>query len=674
MNRISTEEEVEVPTGPGRGAAPVPEPALVAEPATHPLDPLTADELVAARAVLAGDGRIAEATRFPLVQLVEPAKEEVLAFTPGDRIDRRVGFTLLDTSTGAAAEAIVSLLDQRVVSYTDLSASGAQPPLYLGEYDLVADIVKADERWRDAMRGRGVSEQLIDGALIAPLSAGSYDLPGEAGRRLSRALAFLRHGPQDSPWAHPVDGLAAYVDLISREVVEIVDTGTVPIPETHGNFDEEHVGPPRTSLRPLEITQPEGPSFTVDGQVVSWEGWRFRVSFDPREGLVLHQVELRDADEYRPVMYRASIAEMVVPYSDPSPTRFWQNYFDVGEYSFGRLVNSLELGCDCLGEIHYFDAVMADDDGLPITVTNAVCMHEEDYGVLWKHRDDAVGLAETRRSRRLVISFFVTVGNYDYGFYWYLYLDGTIALEGKATGIVFTSAMREDNVAHATEIAPGLGAPFHQHLFCARLDMTVDGTDNTVEEVEFARVPKGPGNPYGNAFTVATTPIERESTSGRLADANRARAWRITSASRRNAVGRPTAFKLIPTPSPTLLADDDASISKRAAFATKHLWVTRYDPAERYPAGDHPNQHAGGAGIPAFVAQDRELVGTDVVLWHTFGVSHAPRLEDWPVMPVDYVGFTLKPEGFFDRNPALDLPRSTSAHCRDSRTRGHGCH
>ncbi|MEN0137782.1 MAG: primary-amine oxidase [Rhodococcus sp. (in: high G+C Gram-positive bacteria)] len=645
--------------------------------AIHPLDPLTAHELRTARAILDAAGKVTSSTKFPLVQLVEPAKDDVLTHSADDPVDRRVLFTVLDTATGAAAEALVSITSGRLVSYTDMTTDAApyaQPPFYLGEYELVEHVVKADAGWREAMRRRELSEELIDSCLVAPLSAGSFEIPGEAGRRLSRALAFLRYGPQDSPWAHPVDGLVAYVDLITQEVVEIVDTGVVPIPQQHGNFDDEHVGPARTSLRPLEITQPEGPGFSVDGQIVSWENWRFRISFDPREGLVLHQVELRDGQEYRPLMYRASIAEMVVPYADPSPTRFWQTYFDVGEYSFGRLVNSLELGCDCLGEIRYFDAVLADDDANPIEVRNAVCMHEEDYGVLWKHTDATVDFAETRRSRRLVVSFFVTVGNYDYGFYWYFYLDGTIALEGKATGIVFTSGMRDDNVGHASEIAPGLGAPFHQHLFCARLDMTVDGTANSVEEVEFSRVPMGPKNPRGNAFTLTTTPIDKESSSGRLADANRARAWRITSSERRNYMGEPTAFKLIPTPSPTLLADENASISKRAAFATKHLWVTRYDPAERYPAGDHPNQHSGGAGIPAYVAQDRDLVDTDVVLWHTFGVSHAPRLEDWPVMPVDYVGFTLKAEGFFDRNPTLDLPRSTSSHCVDSRTRDHGCH
>src|SRR5262245_9770984 len=194
----------------------------------------------------------------------------------------------------------------------------------------------------------------------------------------------------------------------------------MPVPKEEGNFDDPaYVGAVRTSLRPLEISQPEGPSFEVDGDVVSWQNWSFRIGFDPREGLVLHQISYRDGGRDRPVIYRASIAEMVVPYADPSPVRCWQNYFDAGEYLLGQQVNSLVLGCDCLGMIHYFDAVMADAEGNPREVENAICMHEEDFGVLWKHTDLFTESQETRRQRRLVVSCFVTVGNYDYGFYWY---------------------------------------------------------------------------------------------------------------------------------------------------------------------------------------------------------------------------------------------------------------
>jgi len=252
--------------------------------------------------------------------------------------------------------------------------------------------------------------------------------------------------------AHPVDGLVAYVDLTRREVLEVIDHRLLAVPEEPGNYDDPaQVGPARTTLKPIRITQPEGVSFTVEGNRVRWENWDVRIGFNEREGLTLHQISF----DGRPIVYRASIAEMVVPYADPSPTRFWQNYFDCGEYMLARYADSLELGCDCLGEIHYQDAVIADDLGAPKTIRNAICMHEEDYGVLWKHTDLFTEARETRRQRRMVFSYFTPIGNYDYGFYWYLYLDGTIECEVKATGILFTSPTRPKAASTPPRSPPG---------------------------------------------------------------------------------------------------------------------------------------------------------------------------------------------------------------------------
>ncbi|WP_188189888.1 primary-amine oxidase [Nonomuraea sp. SYSU D8015] len=629
--------------------------------ATHPLDRLTAGEIRHNRSVLAQAGLVGPDTRFPLVQLHEPPKSEVLAFTGDAAPERQVFSVLLDTATGACAEAVVSLTQDKLVRRRDLDpAAEGQPPIMIEEYALVDAVVKADPAWRAAMARRGVTD--LELACPCPLSAGDFDLPGERGRRLLRVLTFVKHRPEDHPWAHPVDGLVAYVDLIERRVVELLDHRLAPVPQEEGNFDDESfTGPARTTLKPLEITQPEGPSFTVEGDVVEWENWRLRLGFDPREGLVLHQVTFRDGDRERPILYRASIAEMVVPYADPAPARFWQNYFDAGEYSLGKMANSLVLGCDCLGEITYLDAVLADDHGEPYTIENAICLHEEDQGVLWKHSDLFTGSAETRRSRRLVVSYFATVGNYDYGFYWHLYLDGGIRFECKSTGVLFTSAYEDGR--YASEVAPGLGAPLHQHLFCARLDMMVDGVTNAVDEVELARVGPGEGNPYGNAFTTTATRLRTEAEAARLAAPASGRSWQVSNPAVANRLGRPVAYALVPQGRPTLLADGSSSIARRAAFATKHLWVTRYDPAERYPAGDYVNQSRGQDGLPAWVARDRDLDGADVVLWHTFGITHVPRPEDWPVMPAESCGFTLRPVGFFDRNPALDLPKPGGRHC-----------
>jgi primary-amine oxidase len=508
------------------------------------------------------------------------------------------------------------------------------------------------------MARRGLTD--VSKIRLCPLTAGSFG--DEEGRRMVRVLAFVQSDPQDYAWSHPVDGVAAFLDLIERRVFRVVDEFELPVPPESGDYLDPQVrGPLRTDLRPIEITQPEGPGFTLDGNLLTWQNWSMRIGFDAREGLTLHQVSLADGERERPVIYRASIPEMVVPYGDPK-FRYWQGYFDTGEYLTGKFVNSLELGCDCLGEIAYLDATIADDFGEPRVIPNAICIHEEDHGILWKHFDIFTGTSQARRQRRLVVSFFTTIGNYDYGFYWYFTLDGAIECEVKLTGALFTAAHPGGSSPYSAQVAPGLGAPVHQHLFSARLDMTVDGLANAVEEVDVTGLPIGPDNPFGNAIAQQVTRLGSESQACRRADATRGRTWRVVSTEHVNRFGNPTAYTLYPEAAPTLLADPASSVAGRAGFAAHHLWVTQYDPAQRYPAGDFVNQHPGGAGLPSFIAGDRDIDGTDVVVWHTFGPTHFPRPEDWPVMPVARCGFTLKPAGFFDRNPTLDVP-PPAGHC-----------
>jgi primary-amine oxidase len=620
---------------------------------SHPLDPATAAEYLAGREILAAAGLLAEPVRFAYYGLEEPPKDAVLS---GGRTDRRLRAFLIDVTTGESTDVVVSLTERRVVSEYRLgSPADGQLPIIDSEFGLVEDVVRADPEWRAAMAKRGLTD--MTKLRIAPITAGAYGTEGDD-KRIVRVLAFVQAREHDLAWAHPVDGVTAYVDLIEKKVFKVVDEFTVPVPAESGDYDDPAVrGAHRTTLRPIEIIQTNGVSFTLDGNLLDWEGWSMRVGFDAREGLTLHQISL----DGRPVIYRASVPEMVVPYGDPR-FRFWQAYFDTGEYLVGKWVNSLELGCDCLGEIAYLDATVTDDTGEPRAVSNAICIHEEDFGILWKHTDIFNGSAQARRQRRLVVSYFTTVGNYDYGFYWYFYLDGTIECEIKMTGVVFTAAHPGGEHPHSAEVAPGLGAPVHQHLFSARLDMTVDGVANAVEEIDYSGLPIGPDNPYGNAIAQRVTRLGTESGAARRADPSRGRTWRVISTSRSNRFGRPTAYTLYPEAAPTLLADPGSPLARRAGFAANHLWVTRYDPAHRYPAGDFVNQNPGGAGLPAFIAGDKDIDGTDIVLWHTFGPVHFPRPEDWPVMPVTRCGFTLKPTGFFDRNPTLDVPPPAS-HC-----------
>lgn len=339
----------------------------------------------------------------------------------------------------------------------------------------------------------------------------------------------------------------------------------------------------------------------------------------------------------------------------------------MGDYGLGFCANSLELGCDCLGHIHYFDAVLNDAQGNPKHVKKVICMHEEDDGILWKHVEYRNGHSESRRSRELVISFIATVVNYEYLFYWRLKLDGTIDFEIRLSGELSTNlpSQGEDpmNPSYGKLVAPGVNAQIHQHMFCARLDMAVDGNKNTVSEVDV--VPQAfclEKNPYGNAFYVVETVLSSESDGVRVYDSNKARSWRISNAEGKvNPItGKSVSYKLYPftrgAAQPALLTDKHkCAVNHKGSFANASLWVTPYTEAERFPAGEYTPQALEFHGLPNWIKANRKIEGADIVLWHAFGVTHIPRVEDFPVMTCETTGFSLKPDGFFLGNPTIDM-------------------
>jgi primary-amine oxidase len=634
----------------------------------HPLDPLTAEEIAQTSAILFRDKELTKSVRFMSIEPHEPSKPALLRYAAGESLDRETFVVLRDRAARMTIEAVVSLTWNEVVSWREIPNS--QPGYAKDEFADADAVVRADAGFVAALERRGVTDlSLVSIDMWAPGNTGPAEDPG---RRLIRPQVYVRSGRFDNRYAHPVEGLMVLVDLDRMEVVEVVDHGVVPIPAGIGNYIPELItgaieGYPgnvpsfegvRADLRPIEITQPDGPSFTVDGYAVAWQKWRLRIGYSPREGLVLHQVGYEDQGRLRPILHRASMSELYVPYGDPNPSQRVKNAFDIGEGGIGPWLNSLALNCDCLGHIRYFDVALSDDDGDPVTLQNAICMHEEDYNVVWKHTDGNLGHVETRRQRRLVVSCWATANNYDYGFFWYFYVDGSIEFEVKLTGIVSTGAFPDGTTPECgTALAAGLYAPNHQHFFNMRLDMCVDGAHNSVYEVDSVALPTGPANPDANAWVARRTLLARESVAQRTVDPLAGRSWTVVNPSVRNGVGQPVGYQLMPGANVLPLAGEGSQTSRRAGFAYKHLWVTAYDPTERYAAGDYPNQRPDDDGLPSYVQADRSLTDTDVVLWYTFGAHHVPRLEDWPVMPVSCIGFHLKPAGFFDGNPALDLPR-----------------
>ncbi len=627
----------------------------------HPLDPLGPDEIRTAAALLR-ETFGPEPLRFERLVLEEPDKETVHGWQPGQAVDRQVRFVVSRPGAIGVTVGILSLSDHRIISREDLP--DARPMIMLEEFMQVEDAVKADPAFIEACRRRGIEDMSL--VCVDPWSAGNFDVPGEEGRRLSHTFAWVRNHPRDNFYAHPVEGVNAVVDIDTMEVLRVddhyADRDPVPVPRGESNYEADLVGATRTGIKPLDVVQSDGPSFTLDGNLLQWQGWDVRIGFNPREGLTLHTLGYTENGERRPVLYRASLAEMVVPYGSPEPGHRRKNVFDIGEYGLGKLANSLKLGCDCLGAIRYLDAWVNGIDGEPMQIENAICIHEEDTGIAWKHWDFRTDHTEVRRLRRLVISSISTVGNYEYASYWYLYQTGMVEFEMKATGIINTVACEPGKPSkYSNEVAPGVAGQIHQHLFCARLDMEVDGPDNTVVEHNTVAPPPGPDNPCGNAFYEEVTPLVTEQQAQRRANPETMRYWKVVSGNRRNAVGRPTAFKLEATHPVTPFTHPDSPSGQRGGFIRNHLWVTPFNKDERYPVGEFVNHSAPGQGLPAWTAANRSVDNADVVLWHVFGLHHPVRPEDYPVQPCVTCGFKLMPSGFFDRNPAIDLPAGKNA-------------
>jgi len=620
----------------------------------HPLEPLTPEELV--MVVDSIKNYTKAKLRFIAVALREPSKEKVKSFQEIDLTNREAFAVLFDNAKNECYEVIVAIGARLITKWERIP--DVQPTMSSDEQMECEQAVLADPAFREALRKHGVTDPSL--VMVDIWSAGYYGEKEEASLRLARPLCFARTSATDNGYARPIEGLRPVVDLNTMKVIRIEDYGITPLPPNPGNYTPEFVNNFRKDLKPIEITQPEGPSFEVTGHEVSWQKWNLIIGFNAREGLTLHNISYLDKGERRSILYRASLSEMVVPYGDPTDTQKRKNAFDSGEYGMGACANSLELGCDCVGYIKYFDAFITDSKGGVVKIKNAICMHEEDFGVLWKHTDRRIGVPEVRRSRRLVISSFSTVENYEYGFFWYFYQDGNIQLELKLTGILSLGTLPEKiKPKYGNLVAPQLYAPNHQHFFNVRLDFDIDGTSNSVYEVNIESEPSGKDNAYENAFYAKSVLLENELQAGNNLSLEKSRFWKIVNHDRKNHTGEPVGYKFMGGDNCIPFASPNAYWRKRAGFVNHHVWVTPFNENEKYGAGDFPNQSKGGDGLSQWTMANRNIKDTDIVFWYTMGHTHIPRPEDYPVMPTAYIGFLLKPAGFFDENPANDVPPST---------------
>ncbi len=584
-----------------------------------------------------------------MLVLQEPSKAAVIR---GEGAPRQAFVMVYERIAGKTFEALVDIGARRLISWREVK--NVQPPLMIEDMVQTEQLVEADRNWQAAMRKRGITD--FSKVQVDAWSAGYHGLAeDEQGHRLVRAVSYFR-GDVQTAYTRPIEGVVAFIDLTTH-TVKVIDSGVVPLPREDRRFG----GPVKaaTSLPPLVITQPQGAGYTQKGQEVNWGNWQFRFAMHPREGLVLYTVGYRDHGKLRSILHRGSLSEMVVPYGDPGPAWYFRNVFDTGEYAFvGRSLMPLNRGVDVPDNAAFYDAVFADEEGRPFQTSRAAALYVRDGGLLWRFSDLAQdGKAVSRRAQELVLSWIITAGNYEYGFNWVFHEDGRLEMEVLLTGIMITKAITpatSHDQMHGHRVTENLEAVNHQHFFNFRLDLDIDGAaGNSVVEMNTAPATIGPADPYGKAMVMTETLLRREGEAQRQVDAGSARKWKVMNPGRRNELGEPVGYLLIPGENSVPYMAPSSWIRKRAGFVNAHLWATPFEGSEMNAGGAYVNQSREGGGLPQWTRGNRSIENTDVVLWYTLGITHIPRPEEWPVMPVHRAGFQLVPSGFFSSNPTM---------------------
>ncbi|MCJ1479732.1 hypothetical protein MMC13_008418 [Lambiella insularis] len=638
-------------------------------PLPHPFDPLSTTEIENAVAIVRQEHG---SLYYNAITLHEPRKAMMLAWLADSaHVNRphRVADIVAIEKGGKVYDGLVDLKEEKILQWE--SNEGVQPLITMEDLQIVEHIVRVNPKVIEQCGILGIPKEDMHKVYCDPWTIG-FDERFGSKVRLQQALMYYRPHIDDSQYTYPLD----FTPIFNSDTQEIVhiDVPSIRRPVNQAPANNYHPdaikaeGGYRTDLKPIHITQPEGVSFKVDGRTVAWQNFKVHIGFNYREGIVLNNITYNDKGNERSLFYRLSLAEMVVPYGNPEHPHHRKHAFDLGEYGGGYMTNSLALGCDCKGTIYYMDAAFVNRAGASQTIKNAICVHEEDAGILFKHtdfRDDSVIVT---RGRKLLISQIFTAANYEYCVYWIFHQDGTIQLEIKLTGILNTYAINpgEDTKGWGTEVYPGVNAHNHQHLFCMRIDPNIDGPLNTVFQVD-AKAGTDPvgsaENMYGNAFYAHRTKYSTAREAMADYDGSSSRTWDMANTNKINPYSHnPACYKLVSREVPSLLPKEGSLVWKRAGFARHAVHVTRYQDDQLHPAGRHVPQTSGdpSRGLPEWIAAhaDENIANTDIVLWHTFGLVHFPSPEDYPIMPAEPMSVLLRPRNFFLKNPALDVPPS----------------
>jgi primary-amine oxidase len=635
------------------------------QPAQHPLEALTTQEYWVVYDVLRGTGKMDADTFTASVLLHEPAKDLVLAWKRGDPIPREADAILL--RKGQVSEARVNISTHALESWKEVK--DAQAPVIDSEFRELGELAKNDPRVREALSKRGITDLTTVECL--PLPFGYFAVPELEGHRIMYGGCSDLHASYLS-WGRVIEGLNIEVDAAEKKVLKVVDDGPVPVPAGPINF-EDAPAIARADTTPITVTQPLGPSFQLSGGEVSWQNWHFRFRLDPRVGPVLNLVRFDDGGKLRSVMYEGSVSELFVPYMDPAEGWATRVFLDAGEFYHGGVLRPLRAGTDCPSNASYFDALVPSERGIPMRRAQQACLFELSNGnPAWRHFEK--GEVWGRPSRTLVLRAAATIGNYDYILDWRFEQDGSIHVAVGATGIIETKAVVEKKSSgeHAMAEAGSKPAPDayghfvaentigvnHDHFFSFRLDLDVDGQNNTFVAHRLKQKQLPASTHRKSIWVMEPAPARTERDAMMDIHLDRPAMWIIANPNVRGPLGYATGYEIMPGETAASLLDPDDGPQRVGAFSTHQLWVTPYRADELYAAGVYPTASKGGDGLAHWTAKNRAIENTDIVAWYTLGFHHMPRAEDWPVMPVMWHEFVIRPFDFFSQNPVLTLPNA----------------
>jgi primary-amine oxidase len=622
----------------------------------HPLDSLRTEEYWTVYDVVQASGRLDEDTHYASVLLHEPTKDVVLGWRPGQALPREADVTLM--RKGVTIEARVDIAGRKLESWKEVP--GAQAPIFVSEILGFSDTILSDERVKKALEKRGIKD--LNQVECASVPLAYFAFPEQEGHRIAFADCDLLHGVYHS-WGRTIGGLLIEVDLAERKILRVFDDGAAPMPSEAVNF-EEAPEVTREGTKPGSISQPEGPSFEIKNGEVAWQNWRFRFRLDSRNGVILDLVRIKDGDRLRSVMYEGMISELFVPYMDESRNWSTRVFVDSGEFYPGGTLQTMREGLDCPSNAVYFDGLSTNEKGFPILRPRQACLFEKfDGSVAWRHGDDTGVWG--RPARNLVLRSAALIGNYDYYFDWTFQQDGSIHVAAGATGIIEIRPVAAENVdgKHGDDVEKygqlvarnSLGVN-HDHFFSYRLDMDVDGQDNSfmIHRLVQKKLPEG--SPRKTIWVPESSIAKNESDATMDIRLDKPTMWLFVNPNVKSPLGHPTGYEIMPGATAASLMDPDDGVQKVGAFSAHQLWVTPYRPDERYAGGTYPISSKGTDGLAVWEKANRKIENTDIVAWYTMGFHHVPREEDWPVMPVMWHDFVIRPFDFFPQNPVLDLP------------------